>query len=764
MLFLTGLLSTGAHDVLAAGEMWSAMGLITGFEAGWTQDTMAVEHTAPLVNPSNCPVTNGGYATDPADPGRSLFHAVVEKAFQHQKDAQLLIAGCAFGKPKIIAVKMFPTTTRQLPSLPPPPTVPSTDCPNQGVETVTTKEKLWGLLKLKFQGTILIPSGTTIDLAKDRNIEIASCVTIKGTRNGLDPVPLLFTKWPNENDEKDSPGYFETIFRVTGHDVRIEGIRFEGPLHTSDRTPSPGVLTAITIENAQNVVIDNNDFSFWNTAIAANLPRMTPSQANLVRITRNYFHRNANEKHGYGVVLGGGDGYVAIEGNLFTHNRHAVAATGGKYRQGYIARYNYVLEGGFTQSIGGYWNQHFDVHGEFKGYGGQAGEYFEIASNTIRGEQTYSVPPFEETRSAFMLRGKPTIGAGFHGNVVVHDDAGEAVRLKGGCAPPGPDTMGRCSHGVNCTSDAACNLSIGPNIYNNDTSSDFAVGDFDGDGRDDVFLANGTAWWYSSAGYTEWRFLRPSNLRIKDLRFGRFDGDARTDVLAVAGGWYLYSGGVTGPVRLRDDGSRVIDCVFGDFNGDGITDALRANGSMWSVALGAKGPWIPKFSSEVTATSLRVGDFNGNGKDDVLFISGEVAVGPIRSKVWSYWQYDSEAPTKISATLGNDITSLVVADFDGDGRADVAQTDGNGWRWAQSGASAWKSLRGPGGQEWYKDIHAVLLGRFTPDRRVDALRYERIQKADGVGGYIYPETGKFAIWDGTQDAFRSWSPDLQEMR
>ena len=111
-----------------------------------------------------------------------------------------------------------------------------------------------------------------------------------------------------------------------------------------------------------------------------------------MRVERNYFHHNAREGGGYGVVVGGG-AYVTIEGNVFDFNRHAVAASGFAC-SGYIARFNYILQGGFMQDS--FWNQHFDVHGtndtngdgDSDGYGGAAGENFEIAFNTIRGEQT----------------------------------------------------------------------------------------------------------------------------------------------------------------------------------------------------------------------------------------------------------------------------------------------------------------------------------------------------------------------------------------
>ena len=285
---------------------------------------------------------------------------------------------------------------------------------------------------------------------------------------------------------------------------------------------------------------------------------------------------------------------------------------------------------------------------------------FEIAYNTIRGEQTYAPGPWELTRPAFMLRCKPTVGALFYHNVVVHNDEGSAVKLqKAGCA----------------TNDA-CNLRIGPeNLYNTDTSSELAVGDFDGDGRDDIFLANGTGWWYSSGGVTEWRFLRPSRLLIRDLRFGRFDSDAKTDVLFVAGGDGMSRrAGRVSRNRCAAAGTvlRLTDCVFGDFDGDGITDALWANGTTWSAAPAAQGPWIPKHNSRVAAVNLRT--FKGAGHDQIFWIDDAKSLwDPVSNSV----HRDHRNPLRSS-----DFASLYVADFDGDGKENVAQmnaTDGAGY-------------------------------------------------------------------------------------
>jgi len=90
----------------AQAMQYTDFGSIQLLEAGWSQDTMAVTHSAPLVNPSGCPVTNAGYATDPADAGHNLFHTVALAAFLNRKEVALLISGCVYSKPKIISVRM----------------------------------------------------------------------------------------------------------------------------------------------------------------------------------------------------------------------------------------------------------------------------------------------------------------------------------------------------------------------------------------------------------------------------------------------------------------------------------------------------------------------------------------------------------------------------------------------------------------------------------------------------------------------------------
>jgi len=60
------------------------------------------------------------------------------------------------------------------------------------------------------------------------------------------------------------------------------------------------------------------------------------------------------------------------------------------------------------------------------------------------------------------------------------------------------------------------------------------------------------------------------------LRFGDFDGDGRTDVFQTSGGrWYFSSGGRASWAPLASSGCPLAGLyVEGDFNGDGKSDVF----------------------------------------------------------------------------------------------------------------------------------------------------------------------------------------------
>jgi hypothetical protein len=92
-----------------AAPTYTALGAVQSLEGGWGVDATSVRHSsATLVNPDACTVTNAGYATLNPDPGRSLYLTLLLSAMLNGKQVKLLISGCAFNKPRIISVRIFP--------------------------------------------------------------------------------------------------------------------------------------------------------------------------------------------------------------------------------------------------------------------------------------------------------------------------------------------------------------------------------------------------------------------------------------------------------------------------------------------------------------------------------------------------------------------------------------------------------------------------------------------------------------------------------
>ena len=104
---LCALSAIGATKSAAqVAPQYTQWGSVQELEAGWVLDSMAVRHSAPMMNPDGCATTNAGYATNPADAGHSLFHTLLLSAFLNRKEVSLLISGCAYSKPRVIAVKI----------------------------------------------------------------------------------------------------------------------------------------------------------------------------------------------------------------------------------------------------------------------------------------------------------------------------------------------------------------------------------------------------------------------------------------------------------------------------------------------------------------------------------------------------------------------------------------------------------------------------------------------------------------------------------
>jgi hypothetical protein len=597
----------------------------------------------------------------------------------------------------------------------------------------------WGTV-IQVEQTGFLP----FDLTTVPTLVIPNGVTIRGNRRGILPGPELSAKGATEPD-------FE--LKIDGNRVRITGLRLTGPSRSKGTaTFDTGIFVK---DSFISTIIDNNDMSAW-TSSAVNVFNeeeiedwacSTPDEIvrpENVHVVRNFIHHNAMDDFGYGVVVGG-DGFAGIVGNTFLMNRHAIAAD-GTAQSGYSAWYNLVLS-----NVPSYGTQRreqadFDMHGSdlSSGHtGGIGGGQVEIARNTFLGSN----------RQNFDLRGM-ACGSDRFVNNVSQQSKGDGLRwyVPKRVPPCEAELTTRdrrvvhrwfCGFQTSPPSTPPAWLEISDNSFDaSNPTARLGVGDFDGDGRDDTFLATGQAWYFSPGGAAEWRYLNAQTDRIATLRFGDFDGDGRTDVFTKHGNDLVVSwGGLSAWEKINESDHSLNDYALGDFDGDGRADVFYANGSQWFVSYGGVSAFIPYAVSSYRVSNLRFGDFNADKKTDVFGV------------VSGYWQVvyggtDSWAPLRPALT--DSVTGLVVADFDGDGRADVGSSRQAVfvwvWRVSRSGTSGWTPVH----IDFVPLAGTVGIGRFDDLAGADAITWG------------HNNSLAFDIVSSAQGAFQRWS--TQEMR
>jgi hypothetical protein len=164
---------------------------------------------------------------------------------------------------------------------------------------------------------------------------------------------------------------------------------------------------------------------------------------------------------------------------------------------------------------------------------------------------------------------------------------------------------------------------------------------------------------------------------------GDFNGDGKPD-LVIANrdrALWLYFGDGTGaftraPYPYYSDASPVA-MAAADLNGDGNTDLAIANGANGTVDVrpgdGAGGFGIGiEIAFGLENSAIAAGDFNGDGYADLAV--ADFADG----KVWILLGNRDGAPTNGSSFAAANVTSIAVADFNVDGKADLAFTNSTG--------------------------------------------------------------------------------------
>ena len=171
-----------------------------------------------------------------------------------------------------------------------------------------------------------------VELAHGMSVQptIQGGVTLRGNRKWTDNGPLI------TYSKLGDPGI---IFTIAADDVRVTGLRFQGP---STQTSDAPVLHALSITDGYRVTLDHNELSHFSgaavdtngsdtndasscpdpsTGVVPPIPRPTT-----VYVARNFAHHNMAQDGGYGFTAGDG-GFPYINGNVTYLNRHSLTPT-----------------------------------------------------------------------------------------------------------------------------------------------------------------------------------------------------------------------------------------------------------------------------------------------------------------------------------------------------------------------------------------------------------------------------------------------------
>lgn len=275
-------------------------------------------------------------------------------------------------------------------------------------------------------------------------------------------------------------------------------------------------------------------------------------------------------------------------------------------------------------------------------------------------------------------------------------------------------------------------------------------------------------WWMGAStgsSFTNglWATWNP-NVTWVDVQTGDFNGDGHADIIGrfpQTGQWFVglsngSNGFSTSLWATWNPNVTWVDVHVGDFNGDGKSDIVGRylQTGQWFVGIsnGSNGfttslweTWNPN----VTWVDIQVGDFSGDGKAD---ITGRYLQG---GSWWTGVSTGSSFTTSQWAAWNPNVTWVDVqtGDFNGDGKADIVGRYLQGGEWFV-GLSNGSSFTSTLWAEWNPNVTwvDVKVGDFNGDGMTDI-----------IGRYL--QTGQWFVALSTGSSFTTslwatWNPNV----
>lgn len=295
----------------------------------------------------------------------------------------------------------------------------------------------------------------------------------------------------------------------------------------------------------------------------------------------------------------------------------------------------------------------------------------------------------------------------------------------------------------------------------------FITGDWNGDGRTDLFLQDrheSTSYLYTAnadgtmaqqASYTGWWAGESSADTYRLLSAGDWNGDGKTDIaretITVSGSSPPYSFSHTvdfytstgtgftstgSPITVNTSGDTLRPVsVIGDWNGDGRTDFFaHSTGTSQLYTANSSGQmtaesYAPNWSSD--SYKLKAGDWNGDGRTDLARVNRSTGSTNFYLSLGVTFNTAAYSPS------GWQDYDLVPADFNGDGYTDLfldnTQSTGNSYLYFSRGDGSFVDS-GYASTDWNDGAQELkaYAGDWNGDGMADLVR---------TGGDLYLGTG-----------------------
>jgi hypothetical protein len=277
-----------------------------------------------------------------------------------------------------------------------------------------------------------------------------------------------------------------------------------------------------------------------------------------------------------------------------------------------------------------------------------------------------------------------------------------------------------------------------------------APGDYDGDGRFDLALAEDDGQWsidYAANGFGAWDETYFNDINASYAVPADYDGDGKTDrsYKNVNGTWYIdYAANGFGEWDIVHDGYGADTIpVPADYDGDGRADlAVKSDFyGAWLIDYAATGfgVWDIEYDGFGGADQHPVpADYDGDCRAD---LSTKSDAGEWRI----YLAANGFKNPKVYSGFGGPDYAPVPADYDGDGRVDLSTRDAwDAWfiDYARDGVGEpeWDEIRGGFAA---RDVYRPIPADYDGDGKADLASH-----TDDGGWFLDFASDGFGVWNG----------------